>query len=72
LAARTQSSAAFRSAFPSAARAVNSIAAADMVVAFRSVLVAAAALMAGATLLMVAMEERALAGPATVPVEMAE
>jgi EmrB/QacA subfamily drug resistance transporter len=52
--------------------AVNSIAAADMVVAFRYVLAAAAALMACATLLMVLMEEKPLAGPATVPAEMAE
>jgi MFS family permease len=51
---------------------VNSIAAADMVVAFRYVLAAAAALMASATLLMVLMEEKPLAGPATVPTEMAE
>jgi hypothetical protein len=43
-----------------------------MVAAFRYVFAAAAALMAGATLLMVAMEERPLAGPATVPAEMAE
>jgi EmrB/QacA subfamily drug resistance transporter len=52
--------------------AVNSIAAGDMVAAFRYVLGAAAALMAAATLLMVLMEERPLAGPATVPAEMAE
>jgi len=52
--------------------AVNSIAAADMVVAFRWVLGAAAVLMASATLLMVLMEEKPLAGPATVPAEMAE
>jgi EmrB/QacA subfamily drug resistance transporter len=52
--------------------AVSGIAPADMVAAFRYVFAAAAALMAGATLLMLAMEERALAGPVTVPAEMAE
>ncbi len=52
--------------------AVGSIAPADMVAAFRYVLGAAAALMAAASLLMVLMEERPLAGPATVPAEMAE
>jgi EmrB/QacA subfamily drug resistance transporter len=52
--------------------AVSGIAAADMVTAFRWVLGAAAAMMATASLLMVAMEERPLAGPATVPAEMAE
>jgi hypothetical protein len=52
--------------------AVNAIAAADMIVAFRYVLAAAAALMASATLLMLLMEEKPLAGPATVPAEMAE
>src|SRR3954469_615995 len=52
--------------------AVSGIAAPDMVVAFRWVFAAAAALMGGATLLMVLMEERPLAGPATVPAEMAE
>lgn len=50
---------------------VNSIAATDMVAAFRYVFAAAAALMAGSSLCMLAMEERPLAGPAT-PVEMAE
>ena len=45
--------------------AVSSIAAADMVAAFRYVFGAAAALMAAATLLMLLMEERPLAGPAT-------
>jgi len=50
---------------------VNSIAATDMVAAFRYVFAAAAALMAGSSLCMIAMEERPLAGPAT-PVEMAE
>jgi len=51
---------------------VGGIAAADMVAAFRYVFAAAAALMAGATLLMVLMEEKPLEGPATVPAEMAE
>src|SRR5580692_11536162 len=51
--------------------AVNSIPAADMIAAFRYVFGAAAALMAGASLSMILMEERTLAGPAT-PVEMAE
>jgi EmrB/QacA subfamily drug resistance transporter len=50
----------------------SGIAAADMVVAFRYVFAAAAALMATATLLMLLMEEKPLAGPATVPAEMAE
>ncbi len=50
---------------------VNSISATDMVAAFRYVFAAAAALMAGSSLCMIAMEERPLAGPAT-PVEMAE
>jgi MFS family permease len=50
---------------------VNSIPAADMIAAFRYVFGAAAALMAGALLSMMLMEERTLAGPAT-PVEMAE
>jgi EmrB/QacA subfamily drug resistance transporter len=50
---------------------VSSIAAADMVVAFRYVFLAAAAMMVAASLCMVLMEERPLAGPAT-PVEMAE
>jgi len=51
--------------------AVNSIPAADMIAAFRYVFGAAAALMAGASLSMILMEERTLAGPAT-SVEMAE
>ena len=51
--------------------AVASIAAADMVVAFRYVFAAATALIAVAAMCMIAMEERALAGPST-PVEMAE
>jgi EmrB/QacA subfamily drug resistance transporter len=50
---------------------VNSIPAADMIVAFRYVFGAAAALMACASLFFILMEERPLAGPAT-PVEMAE
>src|ERR1700730_16580228 len=50
---------------------VSSIPLADMITAFRYVFGAAAAMLAGATLCMVAMEERPLAGPAT-PVEMAE
>src|SRR6266576_2443277 len=50
---------------------VNSIAASDMITAFHYVFCAAAALMAGAVLCMIAMEERPLAGPATA-VEMAE
>ena len=51
---------------------VGGIAPADMVTAFRYVFAAAAALMATATLLMVLMEEKPLAGPASVPAEMAE
>src|SRR6202163_4617439 len=50
---------------------VNSIAAADMVAAFRYVFGAAAAMLACASLCMILMEEKPLAGPAT-PVEMAE
>jgi EmrB/QacA subfamily drug resistance transporter len=50
---------------------VSSIPAADMVTAFRYVFGAAAALLVGASLCMILMEERPLAGPAT-PVEMAE
>jgi EmrB/QacA subfamily drug resistance transporter len=50
---------------------VNSIAPADMIVAFRYVFAAASALIACASLCMMLMEERPLAGPAT-PVEMAE
>jgi EmrB/QacA subfamily drug resistance transporter len=50
---------------------VSSIPAADMVAAFRYVFGAAAAMLAGASLFMVLMEEKPLAGPAT-PVEMAE
>jgi EmrB/QacA subfamily drug resistance transporter len=50
---------------------VSSIAAADMVGAFRYVFIAAALMMAFGALCMVLMEEKPLAGPAT-PVEMAE
>ena len=50
---------------------VNSIAAADMIAAFRYIFGAAAAMMVGGAFCMVLMEERPLAGPAT-PVEMAE
>jgi EmrB/QacA subfamily drug resistance transporter len=50
---------------------VSSIPTADMITAFRYVFGAAAAMLAGAALCMVAMEERSLAGPAA-PVEMAE
>jgi EmrB/QacA subfamily drug resistance transporter len=50
---------------------VSSIAASDMIAAFRYVFGAAAAMMVGGSLCMVLMEERPLAGPAT-PVEMAE
>jgi MFS family permease len=50
---------------------VSSIAPADMIVAFRYVFAAAAALLACGSLCMVLMEEKPLAGPAT-PVEMAE
>lgn len=51
---------------------VNSILAADMIIAFRYVFGAAAALLACASLCMILMEERPLAGPASVPAEMAE
>lgn len=51
---------------------VNSIPVADMIMAFRYVFGAAAVLMTGALLCMIAMEERPLAGPGTVPAEMAE
>src|SRR5947208_2860936 len=50
---------------------VNSIPMADMITAFRYVFGAAAVLMTGAVLCMIAMEERPLAGPGN-PVEMAE
>ena len=51
---------------------VNSIAAADMITAFHYVFGAATALMAGAVLCLIVMEEQPLAGPATPPAEMAE
>jgi hypothetical protein len=50
---------------------VSSIPAADMITAFHYVFGAAAAMLAGASLFMVLMEEKPLAGPAT-PVGMAE
>jgi MFS family permease len=50
---------------------VNSIPIADMITAFRYVFGAAAVLMTGAMLCMIAMEERPLAGPGT-PAELAE
>jgi hypothetical protein len=50
---------------------VSSIPVADMITAFRYVFGAAAVLLSGAALCMLAMEERPLAGPAT-PAEMAE
>jgi MFS family permease len=50
---------------------VSSIAVADMISAFRYIFAAAAALLAGASLFMVLMEERPLAGPAQ-PAVMAE
>ncbi|WP_024517475.1 MDR family MFS transporter [Bradyrhizobium sp. Tv2a-2] len=51
---------------------VGSIAAADMVAAFRYVFAAATVMLACAAVCMIAMEERPLAGPASVPPEMAE
>jgi EmrB/QacA subfamily drug resistance transporter len=51
---------------------VNAIAAADMITAFHYVFGAATALMAGAVLCLIVMEERPLAGPATPPADMAE
>jgi EmrB/QacA subfamily drug resistance transporter len=50
---------------------VSSIAAADMILAFRYVFAAATVLLAGAALCMIAMEEKPLAGP-RAPAEMAE
>ena len=50
---------------------VNSISAADMILAFRYVFAAATVLLAGAALCMILMEEKPLAGP-PAPVEMAE
>lgn len=51
---------------------VNSIPAADMIVAFHYVFGAAAVMLACATLCMILMEEKPLAGPGTAPVELAE
>ena len=51
---------------------VSSIPVADMITAFRYVFGAAAAMLGCAALCMVMMEERPLAGPASVPAEMAE
>ena len=51
---------------------MNSIAAADMVMAFRYVFGAATVLIAISLLCMILMEEKPLAGPATVPADMAE
>jgi EmrB/QacA subfamily drug resistance transporter len=51
---------------------VNAIAAADMITAFHYVFGAATALMLGAVLCLIAMEEKPLAGPAAPPAEMAE
>jgi MFS family permease len=50
---------------------VNSIPPSDMIMAFRYVFAAAAALIAGSSLCMILMEEKPLAGP-PAPVEMAE
>jgi EmrB/QacA subfamily drug resistance transporter len=51
---------------------VNTIPASDMIIAFRYVFGAAAALLACASLCMILMEEKPLHGPASVPAEMAE
>ncbi len=51
---------------------VSSIAASDMIAAFRWVFGAAAVMMTCAAACMIVMEERPLAGPATPPAEMAE
>jgi EmrB/QacA subfamily drug resistance transporter len=51
---------------------VSSIPVADMITAFRYVFGAAAALMAAASLCIILMEERPLAGPSTQRIEMAE
>jgi EmrB/QacA subfamily drug resistance transporter len=51
---------------------VSSIPVSDMITAFRYVFGAAAVLLATASICMIVMEERPLAGPATRPVEMAE
>jgi hypothetical protein len=50
---------------------VNSVSPADMIIAFRYVFGAAAAMMVAASICMILMEERPLAGPAR-PTEMAE
>jgi hypothetical protein len=55
-----------------AAGAVSAIPVADMITAFRYVFGAAAALLTTASICMIIMEERPLAGPGTPPVEMAE
>jgi MFS family permease len=51
---------------------VSSIAASDMIAAFRWVFGAAALMMTGAAACLIVMEERPLAGPATPPAELAE
>ena len=51
---------------------VTSILSADMIAAFRYVFGAAAAMLACASLCMILMEEKPLAGPARVPTDMAE
>ena len=51
---------------------VNSIAASDMIAAFRYVFVAAASMLACSSLSLVLMEERPLAGPAAAPMKMVE
>jgi MFS family permease len=51
---------------------VAAIAATDMVTAFRYVFAAATVMLATAAVCMIAMDERPLAGPASVPAEMAE
>jgi MFS family permease len=51
---------------------VNSIPATDMIVAFHFVFGAAAVMLACATLCMILMEEKPLAGPGMAPVELAE
>ncbi|MCC8956562.1 MFS transporter, partial [Bradyrhizobium sp. Pear77] len=51
---------------------VGAIPMADMITAFRYVFGAAAVLLTTASICMITMEERPLAGPAAQPVEMAE
>ena len=51
---------------------MTSIASADMIAAFRYVFGAAAAMLACASLCMILMEEKPLAGPRTAPTKMAE